>query len=384
MANGLYGANVRTLGISRDQVMPVIRALAPAFTVCHDDPELAALVQAAGVRAIYRQTGDESFDLTPAEFIRIRAANAPPGALVHTHNERGLNPALAQREIECMKAAEALGRRCCIINAATHQSAADWQTMRPAIEYAVAHGHVIGVHVYLDGKLDQYAWEFVPLMREYGGVWILTEFAPIADIRDPFTGWRGCMSAGAVADWIRGITPTLQRLNLPACWYSLDMWPHEADKRERGFGVYGIAEIIDAMVSANSTAQWSERMTYQPGTYKLSKLPGQWLNVRAAANTSAAKLGELRLGDVVTVIADTGDGWLQIAGGYVSTLAGAVELTAYTPPIPEPPAPGSLYSLFLTIDEAEQYHRLLQAQADLVAVAVARAKGNAVTVDGGA
>lgn len=338
MNNSLFGVNVRTLGISRDQVMPVIRQLAPAFTLVHDDPELAALVQAAGLRVVYRQSGDESFDLAPAEFVRVRAANVPAPAVLHTHNERGLTPALAQREIECMKAADAIERKLCIINAATHQSAADWQTMRPAIEYAVAHGHICGVHVYLDGKLDQYAWEFLPLMREYGGTWVLTEFAPIADINDPFTGWRGFMSADAVGAWIRGITPTLKRLNLPACWFSLDHWQPNDYGRSKGFGMYGIAEIIDQMVSANSTAQWSERMAYQPGTYKLDKMPNQWLNIRSskqALSDMSNKTGELRLGDVVTVVADTGDGWLQLDRGFVSLLAGAVEFAPYTPPIPD-------------------------------------------------
>lgn len=368
MANGYLGVNARVLGISRDQIAPVVRALAPAFTLIHDDPALAAMLT-RDTRVIYRQTGDEDTSVDVAAFIGERAKNAPPGALIHTHNERGLSPALAQREIECMKAAEALGRRCCIINAATHQSAADWQTMRPALDYGLPRGHLAGAHVYLDGKLDQYAWEFVPLMREYGGTWLLTEFAPIADIRDPFTGWRGFMTPQVVAQWIRGITPTLKRLNLPACWYSLDMWPHEADKRERGFGVYGIAEIIGAMVSANSTAQWSESMAYQPGTYKLDKLPGQWLNVRAAASTSAEIVGKLVIGDTVTVVADTGDGWLRLAGGYVSLLAGAVVFAPYTPPLPDE---GAVYSEGLTDDELDQLIKLYEGIAGIYRALQAR------------
>ena len=357
--NNLYGVNVRTLGISRDQALPVIRQLAPAFTLCHDDPELAALVQAAGVRAIYRQTGDEDLSVNVAAFIGERAKNAPPGALIHAVNGRGLSPALAQREIECMKAADAIGRKCCIINAATHQSAADWQTMRPAIEYAVAHGHIIGVHVYLDGKLDQYAWEFVPLMQEYGGTWVLTEFAPIADIRDPFTGWRGFTSAAAVADWIRGITPTLKRLNLPACWFSLDHWQPNDYGREKGFGMYGIAEIIDAMVSANATAQWSEPMTQQtPGKQATMAITA---NLRPSPSTQQAALARIPQGATVTVWPEpvtNADGyeWVRAeysgqAGYVVRTWNGAPAFTLAAEP--EPPT-DAVCSEALTDDEIAQ------------------------------
>lgn len=158
-------------------------------------------------------------------------------------------------------------------------------------------------------------------------------------------GWRGVgYSEREYADLL---TRTHARVyapyGIPAAVFC---YGHGADNRWASFDLEGAETVLQAIEEYSV-------MAYQPGTYKLSKLPGQWLNVRAAANTSAAKLGELRLGDVVTVIADTGDGWLQIAGGYVSTLAGAVELTAYTPPIelPEP----ALCSPFLTDEEHQQF-----------------------------
>lgn len=42
------------------------------------------------------------------------------------------------------------------------------------------------------------------------------------------------------------------------------------------------------------------------------------LNVRAGAGTSYAKVGSLRSGTVVDIVADVGNGWYQISSGYVS------------------------------------------------------------------
>ena len=51
------------------------------------------------------------------------------------------------------------------------------------------------------------------------------------------------------------------------------------------------------------------------------------LNVRAEASTSAEKVGTLKAGTVVDIVADLGSGWYQIDSGYVSaeyvTLVGA-------------------------------------------------------------
>lgn len=103
------------------------------------------------------------------------------------------------------------------------------------------------------------------------------------------------------------------------------------DGRWQSFNVEDAETVLTAIEEYNA-------MTYQPGTYKLDKMPNQWLNIRSskqALSDLSNKTGELRLGDVVTVVADTGDGWLQIDRGFVSLLAGAVEFAPYTPPIPD-------------------------------------------------
>ncbi len=179
-------------------------------------------------------------------------------------------------------------------------------------------------------------------------------------------GWRGVgYSEREYADLL---TRTHERVYAPhgiPC--AVFCYGAGADGRWQSFDIEGAETVLEAIEEYN--------MSYQPGTYKLSSLPGQWLNVRAAASTSAEIVGKLVIGDTVTVAADTGDGWLRLAGDrYVSLLAGAVVFAPYTPPLPEVPTPGALYSLWLTLDEAEQFHALVQAQADLIKVAIERAR----------
>lgn len=65
MSNGLLGLNVRTLGVSRDQVMSAARQIGGAFILIQDDPDLVTQAKAAGLRTIYRQSGDETLSTPP-------------------------------------------------------------------------------------------------------------------------------------------------------------------------------------------------------------------------------------------------------------------------------------------------------------------------------
>lgn len=340
MHSGLLSINVRTLGVNRDNTLAYIARLQPAFTLCQDDPELTAKAQSLGTRVIHRESGDENLGVDITEFVTRRARNAPTASYIHTFNELGLTSALAAKEIECMKVAETLGRKCCIINAATNKSTAEWDAMRPALARAARNGHAIGVHVYLDGRHDGGAFDWVPFMREYGGVWIITEFAYIKTIFDPNTGWRGTLSAEQYASWTEVKASQMHKYNTPLMFFSFEHWKPDEYGRRFGFGFADEKPVTDVMVRINQTLKWNVPMPVpppappvspiKPGRYRLSVVPTGntvgWLNVRSLPSMGGAITGRLHLQDVVTITSER-DGWVNIVSGWVSRQSGAVEFT---------------------------------------------------------
>lgn len=312
MLSGLLGVNVRTLNVNRDNTLADLRQIAPAFTLVMDDPQLAASAADLGTRVIYRKLGDETLSSTPAKFVQDRAAEAPPGAFIHTTNELRLNAALCAKEIEYMQAAEAIGRRCCIINASTHQPRADWQTMEPAIKRAVERGHAIGVHVYLDGTLDEWAFEWDWLRQRYGGVWVVTEFGYIVDVKDPYTGWRHNKSAAQYAQWFKEMTARHavgfgKLANTPLLTFSYEPWPINHPTRpypesaQHGTGIAGEPEIITTLASLNNTLQWKggtvTQVTFKDGV--VDRVLDGHANVRQSPSTTAPIIGKLIVGSRV-------------------------------------------------------------------------------------
>jgi lysozyme len=76
------------------------------------------------------------------------------------------------------------------------------------------------------------------------------------------------------------------------------------------------------------------------GQYRLADIPADWVNVRAAPASSAADLGDLRVGDVVTLFAPVVNGWQQVEKpslkGWVSLQNGAVVFEPVQAPVPSP------------------------------------------------
>lgn len=177
-------------------------------------------------------------------------------------------------------------------------------------------------------------------------------------------GWRGVgYSEREYADLL---TRTHERVyapcSIPCAVFCFGVG---ADNRWASFDIEGAETVLEAIERYNT-------VSYQPGTYKLDKLPGTFLNVRStpqALKDMSNKVGELRIGDTVTVVADTGDGWLRLAGGYVSLLAGAVVFVPYTPPLPDE---GTLYSEGLTDDELDQLIKLYEGIAGIYRALQAR------------
>lgn len=331
--NGNMSINARTLGFNRETILAAIHWLQPAFTLLQNDPEAVTQAAALGTRVIYRQSGDETLDVLPAAFIGSRHLNAKSAAYLHTFNERQLTPALAIKEIECMQVAEDLGRKCCIINASTNQSRADWDNMRPAIARAVEKGHAIGVHVYLDGKHDDGAWDWLPLRQEFGGLWIFTEVAWIKSIFNPYVGHRGNLPEIEAANWFANFAINTESLNMPIMAFSFDDWP--TDKPETGFGFWRSQIILNVMRTINWSIQWKDYMAYTPGYYTLTgypqiTLPDGYVNMRSSSAGTSQIVGKLKKDDRVEILEEK-LGWVKVSfestTGWVSLQQGRVEFT---------------------------------------------------------
>lgn len=338
--NGLLSINSRVLGFNRETLLRAIDWIQPAFSLIHNDHESVDRAQALGTKVIYRQTNDESLDVVAQSFIAARHNAAPNAAYLHTFNEIKLTPELAIKEIECMAAAEAIGRKCCIINASTNQSRADWENMRPAIARAVEKGHLIGVHVYLDGKHDAGAWDWLPLRQEFGGQWVFTEAAWIKSIFDPYTGFWSTLTEVEAADWFANFAINTESLNMPIMGFSFDDWP--TDKPEQGFGIWRSPTILNVMRTLNWQIQWKDYMVYAPGKYTLTDfpqivLPDGFINVRSSGTGTSTVVGKLVKDDEVTIHEEK-LGWVRISRpdltGWVSLQSGRVKFTPV--PITEP------------------------------------------------
>lgn len=76
------------------------------------------------------------------------------------------------------------------------------------------------------------------------------------------------------------------------------------------------------------------------GEYRLVDIPADWVNVRAQPHPSAADLGDLRVGDVVTRFAPDMNGWTYVEKGtlkgWASLQNGAVKFEPVAVPQPEP------------------------------------------------
>lgn len=76
------------------------------------------------------------------------------------------------------------------------------------------------------------------------------------------------------------------------------------------------------------------------GQYMLTKLPGNWVNVRAYPRNTGADIGDLQKGDVVMLYMPEVDGWIFVDSGWVHGWVSLQEgKVAFTPAPDAPPIP---------------------------------------------
>lgn len=256
--DGINCLNVRTNGVSRDQIMGAANIVRGAFLLAHDDHELVPMARSVGMKVIFRKSGDqgEALDRDPMQFVQERA-NA--GAdYIHLTNEVGSSPRLHEWTRKALEAATAIGVKAVAYNYGTNAPRGAYEAGRTNLEYAVKHNHAIGVHVYLDGSHDEGAWDWLDLKHQLGGLWIATEFAYIRSIFDAEKGWRGQLSETVLKIFLDTAIPKFADENVPVCHFSYDDWPSDPKKRGNGFGLWQAGNILYKFKNLNMEYQFEE------------------------------------------------------------------------------------------------------------------------------
>lgn len=386
MPKGIAGFNVRTIGVSRDQVMNAARQIGSAWILCHNDPDLIREANAAGFKTIYRQSGDETLDMDATLFARTRLDKG--ATLAYSYNEISTQPKLHSNT----KIALTLGKQL-IYNYGTHAPRSAFVDALENIKTAAATGQAIGIHFYPDKTHDSTLKEWLDIKHTVGGLWIVTEFGYLRDYSNPYKGWRGIWDANKRTAFLDEWMPFFNAEQMPVCTFCFDPWDQptvEAAKAE-GLGFWDYSDVIQKMQTLNKTYQWSEKMPIPDPTSggvqaTLTSVPSTYINIRQQPNSNAGSdIGDLLPGDVVNYFptyqpAGT-EGWVfvqpvrqvaratgqQVAvNGWVSKQNGTVIFTEAGTPVPpvDPPVdPPTDDSVILTRTEADQMIASLESMA---------------------
>lgn len=314
--------NVRTLGVNRDNILRDAQLVNARYLLVQDDPALAWMARDAGMRVVYRQTGDDTIDGNdPVAFVRERAKNSPPDALIHLTNEIDYSKALSDWTFRAMQECYILNRRAVILNYSTHRSRTQWSNSQSLISTAKAMGHVIGLHVYVNGTQDADAYRWQEFQTRYGGDWFVTEWAYIKDVRDADRGWRGTIGAAEYAQFIRDHMTLYRDLDMQAFLFSYEHWRPNDVGYANGFGVFDAPEVMEAMKAMNDYSA-----TPTAGTGCRVALQGAPTRIRSVRTTVGnAPIATVPVGAELVWYPETDDGELWAGHRWVWVKYGRVE-----------------------------------------------------------
>jgi len=324
--SGVLGLNIRGQGMSAENVVAYQRRLKAHTHLVLDEPKLAALLVSECMRVIYRRSDDDHAHtkFNPVLFVRDLHAAAPAGCYLSLGNEpgRGSLGALADWTDKALRECERLGRKAVIFNFETgNPNPDDWNTLAPVLDYARRGGHLLGLHAYFDGKVeDQYKGvpnTLVPLSR-FGAACpeiVITELG--AAIRmDPHIGYGGYISSEAYAAELAKCAQIYSALGIAVNVYMYGVW--------HNFGIQDDEVVKNALILSNERYQVKEiSVEFRSGI--VESMSGSYANVRAGYTTRSPVVGKLVVGAAVvyrpTDIKQDGYTWLQIdqpVRGYVA------------------------------------------------------------------
>ncbi len=325
--DGINGFNVRTIGVSRNQVHVAAEIVKGGVMLVMDDPELVTEAKAAGAVVIYRQSGDGSLpDIDIKDDERLKAwmfafvnERAKKGAdVIHFFNEISSSPLLHKLTKIGMDICVTNGWKCVIYNYGPNTPVAQFEDARSNIKFAIEHHFWIGVHVYLEEGVEHRAgaFEWLDMKHELGGRWAVTEFNFIRSIFDANKGPRNYLGTPGHPTW-NGFadkeTPLFNRENMPLCWFSFDPWPTDPKKVADGFGFWDNTDFISHLGVLNGFQKVKEiPVSDIPAPDKngrgirITSFPVGivYRNIRIQPNQSSQDIGNLVIGNIVTAYLD--------------------------------------------------------------------------------
>lgn len=315
----LFNPSATDYARSADNVLKQIRSTGAKLALVRDSSKLAALCASpeVGMRVLFRAAGDDpKHNPIPANdphgFVNSRVNAAPDATWIHGTNEIGfLEPNLDGYTRNLALACEARGKKLVAYNAATNQPMEHWRAAEPTIRWLVGRGHVIGVHLYLDGNPQHDAGGYAPLdwLKSIGARVLVTEYAYIRSIHDANVGYRAVMDAAAYMRWHDQHAAKMAAYGFPLFHFSLTHWNDDDAGKREGFGTEDHPEVDAHFAVLNQRYPIQEQPSvpiYPIGTspqqMKVNQPAG--VKLRAAPSTSGAQLTLLAKDTPVTLYAD--------------------------------------------------------------------------------
>lgn len=318
--------NVIQVGYSDDEIVAVVLKLQPEYMVVTSRPALARrLIAETGTKVIYRRWPDDgpSFNGDPVAFVNLLHAEAPKGALLSLPNEPGtITPKFAADTLTALQTATAVGRVAVFGNFATgNPEPAEWNLLRPAVLYAKANGHILGLHEYwYYNPLDDFPYHvgrFLKVYEIFGSSTpqiVMTEVGFAASY-DPHQGWFRNINEAAMAEMLRDIHALYRRYDIPYCVFSFGGWPDGGNKRG-DFDVMRSQTIMSTLYSflgdrLMTTVGLPVNSLVYNGVVKDFPGTNTSQNIRSGPGLTYPLVGTLRLNDVIQYASP-----VQYAGWY--------------------------------------------------------------------
>lgn len=342
---GLMTLNTRTNLVSRDMEMAAWRDLSAAWLLVHNDPDLVRSANSEGAKTIYRQDPDKSLPVfqngseTQAHAEAFVQTRLEKGAYrTHLTNEIVSSPGLQKWTKFALEYTVRVGGKSIPFNFGTHAARWQWEQSEANVRFCIEHDIEIGVHIYLDGKHDDTAYEWLWLKQKYGGNWAITEFNYIVDYEQGELGPLGVQSDEQHAAWLeKNVTKLIEKVGIDGlviCYFSFDPWPPDEDKRDKGFGAVNRPKTLAKMADLNKRYLYMKgKPAMPPVTYpplpvasdprwkEATIISGAGVNVRSQPVKADGNIvGSFSAGNTISVVDDhaasypdpNGSHWLPV------------------------------------------------------------------------
>lgn len=362
-------------GYDVNDIVAAVEKTGAKWHVVMDAPQVATRLINRGYKVIYRawalddnahQTG-----LSPETFVGLRHAVAPAGVYLYLGNEPTVSKSLMDWTLAAMKECDRLGRKGVILNLSTgHPEPSDFELLRPVLQYAKTHGHILGLHEYFDkhyindypyhvGRLNALYKAGLPMPQV-----VITELGCAVGF-DPLIGYWGAMTDDEYGYELTQIDKYVYKpKDVHSCVFALarvGTWS-SFDPSNRVLEIIGQynKENVDMTVPAPSG---------NGVLCKITRMPSNFVNIRSQPN--GADIGDAFLNESGYFYPnDVYQGWMYFksasgVSGWVSLQNGAV---VFTPQEVTPPAPSNEFEEVLDSLE-DAISALIDLQTKLEALA---------------